>query len=83
MLDPKQLREDHQKKLFACDGLLLYWDKASEAWFETTKADLDQRDFKSRAIATVGTGRVDDPLDYPVIPLPPEGGLAAPSMLIL
>jgi hypothetical protein len=54
-LDPGELRADHERKLASSDGLLLYWNQASEGWFEATKADLDRREYLSEAI---GVGKL-------------------------
>ena len=49
-LDPSDLRADHEQKLSACDGLLLYWGQADQAWYDTIRHDL-ARPFRSKAIA--------------------------------
>ena len=59
-LDPGELRADHERKLAASDGLLVYWNLASEGWFEATKADLDRREYLSEAIG-VGKAGFNDP----------------------
>ena len=77
-LDPGELRADHERKLAASDGLLVYWNQASEGWFEATKADLDRREYLSEAIG-VGKpgfnepGRIVLPLvgDFPYQALDP------------
>jgi hypothetical protein len=55
-LDPEDLIQDHHRKLQRCDGLLLYWDRADEGWFKTTRGDLDTRRFRSGAIALGNPG---------------------------
>ena len=49
-LDPGELRADHERKLAASDGLLVYWNQASEGWFEAVKTDLDRKQYLSEAI---------------------------------
>jgi hypothetical protein len=50
-LDAQDLIQDHKTKLLRCDGLLLYWGRASEVWFGATRGDLAARHFRSGAIA--------------------------------
>ena len=55
-LDPGELRADHNRKLRDSHGLLVYWGKSSEGWFEATKDDLDRKEYVSEAVAvTNGT----------------------------
>ena len=71
-LDPADLIQDHHRKLANCEGLLLYWGQASGDWFETSRRDLEARQFRSGAIALGDPNRsAAGVVRAPVIPFYP------------
>ncbi len=69
--DPGVFRADHERKLRACEGLLLYWGQGSEDWFGAIIGRLIGRQtFASKAIVLGDPSRGQVALpNTPVIPL--------------
>ena len=71
-LDPGEIREDHERKLRMCHGVLLYWGTAERDWFDAMRGDLLSRRFLSNAIA-LGEGRDRSGVNHhTVLPLDEE-----------